>query len=85
MTDRYRFTWDSFDGVDHYSLFEDSAEIISDIVGTDFDLLFSGVEPGIHEYQLKGYNDTSEVVSPILEINYSPLVGTIQNFQYFVV
>ena len=81
MTDRFRFIWTHFEGVEHYSLFEDEIEVINHIVGTDFDLLFTGVEPGLHKYQLKGYNDTSEVVSPVLEVNYNPLVGEIKGFQ----
>jgi hypothetical protein len=85
MADRYRFTWEAFDGVEHYSLFEDGVEIVSNIVGTDFDLLFQNVDAGTHQYQLKGYNNISEVVSPILEITYSPLVGEIQGFQYSIV
>jgi hypothetical protein len=85
MADRYRFQWTHFEGVQHYSLFEDDVEIVPNIVGTDFDLLFTGVSPGVHEYQLKGYNATSEVSSPVLVIEYRPLLGEIADFRYSVV
>lgn len=83
--DRYLFEWTHFNGVLHYSLFEDGVEIMSNIVGTSFNLLFTDVVEGIHEYQLIGYNETSQVASPVMEITYSPLVGEIQDFRYSIV
>ena len=92
MADRYRFQWKHFDGVLEYSLFEDDIEVVTNIpapgdgedLTPEFDLMFDGIERGIHLYRVVGYNETSSVKSPILTIDHQPLVGEIQDFRYSV-
>ena len=85
MAEHINFTWDEDDNIDYYQLFEDGQKIVDNIVVPEFSLLMAEVEPGEHQYAVRGVNQFGEgPLSDPVTINFI-LPAKIQNLRFSIV